>query len=158
MSQVDCPSRLKDKLDKSKYPYASVVGSFMYALICTRPDLAYVVGVLNRFQANPGFTHGEVVKWVMRYLKRTKSYALTYQADKLELIGYSDLDYQGCIDTRKSTFGFIFMLGGGAISWKSKKQDCVTQSTMETEYVAMNLATREVVYLHKFLRSLLVVD
>ncbi|XP_068641849.1 secreted RxLR effector protein 161-like [Aristolochia californica] len=150
MSQVDCPSRLKDKLDKSKYPYA-FVGSFMYALICTRLDLAYAVGVISRFQANPGFTYWEGIKWVMRYLKRKKSYALTYQADKLELIGYFDSDYQGCLDTCKSTFDFIFMFGGGAISWKSKKQDCVAQSTMEAEYVAMNIATREVVYLRKFL-------
>ncbi|XP_068662925.1 secreted RxLR effector protein 161-like [Aristolochia californica] len=151
MSHMDCPSRLKDKLDESKYPYASTVGSFMYALICTRLELAYAVGILSRFQANPSFTDWEGVKWVMCYLKRTKSYALTYQADKLKLVGYSDFDYQGCVDTRKSTSGFIFMFGRGVISWKSKKEDCVAQSTIEAKYVAMNLATREVVYLHKFL-------
>lgn len=61
------------------------------------------------------------MKRVLQYLKRTKSYALTYKADELELVGYADSDYQGCPDTSKSTSGYVFMFGGGAISWKSKK-------------------------------------
>ena len=94
---------------------------------------------------------------MFRYLKCTKSYALTYQADELQLIGYLDFDYQGCLDTRKSTSSFVFMFGGGTISWKSKKRDCVAQSTMEAEYVAINLAVREAMYLQKFLKSLYIV-
>ena len=94
---------------------------------------------------------------MFHYLKCTKSYALTYQTDELQLIGYSDFDYQGCLETQKLTFGFVFMFGGYAISWKSKKQDYVAQSTMEAEYVAINLVAREIVYLQNFLRNLHVV-
>ena len=73
---------------------------------------------------------------------------MTYHGtDDLKLSGFSDFDYQGCLDSRKSTSGFVFMLCGGAIAWKSKKQECVTQSTMEVEYMALNAAAKEAVHL-----------
>ena len=103
-------------------PYASTVGSLMYAQVSTRPDIAFAVGILGRYQSNPGMEHWKAAKRVMRYLQGTKDYKLTYKhSDHLEVIGYSDSDFAGCIDSRKSTSGYIFILAGGAISWRSKK-------------------------------------
>jgi len=98
-------------------PYASVVGNLIYAQVCTKPDIAYDVGVLGRYQSNSHIDHWKAAKKVMRYLQGTKDYMLMYrQIDCLEVIGYSDSNYDGCIDSRKSTSGYIFMLAGGAVS------------------------------------------
>ena len=123
-------------------PYASIVGSIMYAQTCTRPDISFVVGMLGRYQSNPGLDHWKAAKKVLRYLQGTKNHMLIYRrSNQLEVIGYSDSDYAGCIDTRKSTFGYIFLLAGGAISWKSAKQYVIAASTMEAEFVACFEAT-----------------
>ncbi|XP_047339823.1 secreted RxLR effector protein 161-like [Impatiens glandulifera] len=120
-----------------KIPYASTVGSLMYAQVCTRPDIVYIVGVLRRYLSNPGLDHWEAAKRVMRYLKRTRSYMLTYRrSDNLEIIGYSDSDFAGCQDSLRSTSGYVFLLAGGAISWKSSKQGLTASSTMAAEFVA----------------------
>ena len=101
-------------------PYASAVGSLQYAQVCTRPDLAFVTGLLGRFQSNSGMEHWKMVKKVLRYLQDTKGLMLTYRrSESLQLVGYSDSDYAE--DDRKSTSGYIFTLVGGAISWKSSK-------------------------------------
>ncbi|XP_034695764.1 secreted RxLR effector protein 161-like [Vitis riparia] len=93
-----------------KIPYASTVGSIMYAQVYTRPDIAYVVGMLGRYQSNPGIDHWKAVKKVLRYLQETKDYMLTYRrTDNLEIIGYFDSHYAGCKDTRKSTSGKIII-------------------------------------------------
>ncbi|XP_073017954.1 secreted RxLR effector protein 161-like [Primulina eburnea] len=93
--------------------YASAVGSLMYAQVCTRPDIAFVVGMLGRYQSNPVLDHWKAAKKVMRYLQRTKDYMLMFRrTENLEVIDYSDSDYAGCIDLRKSTSGYIFMLAG----------------------------------------------
>ncbi|XP_057965403.1 secreted RxLR effector protein 161-like [Malania oleifera] len=118
-------------------PYAFVVGSLMYAQMCTRPDISFVVGMLDRYQSNPGMIHWKAVKKVLRYLQGTKDYKLMYQRfDHLEVVGYSDSDFTRCVDTRKSTFGYVYLLVRGAISWKSAKQSIVAASTMEVEFVA----------------------
>ena len=98
-------------------PYASAVGSLMYAQVCTRPDIAFVVGMLGRYQSNPGLDHWKAAKKVMRYLQGTKDYMLIYRrTNNLEVVGYSDSDFAGCVDSRKSTSGYIFMLACRAIS------------------------------------------
>ena len=85
-------------------PYAFVVGSLMYAQVCTRPDIGLIVGLLGRYQSNPGLDHWKATKKVMRYLQGTKDYKLTYRhTDQLKVIGYSDSDFAGCVDIRKST-------------------------------------------------------
>ena len=94
--------------------------------------ITYVVGMLGRYQSNPGIDHWKAVKKVLRYLQGTKDYMLTYKrTDNLEIIGYSDSDYAGCKDTRKSTSRYIFMLSNGPISRKSHKQSLIASSTME---------------------------
>ena len=121
-SLKQCPNNDLERIEMQKIPYASAVGSLMYAQVCTRPDIAFVVGVLGRYLSNPGMQHWKAAKCVMRYLKRTKGYMLTYQkSENLEIIGYSDSDFVGCQDSKHSTFGYIFMLAGGAISWKFAK-------------------------------------
>ncbi|XP_047256177.1 secreted RxLR effector protein 161-like [Capsicum annuum] len=99
-----------------------MVGSLMYAQICTRPDISFAVGMLGRYQSNPGMDHWKAAKKVLRYLQETKDHMLTYRrSDNLDAIGYLDSNYADCVDTRKSTFGYLFLLGGGSISWKSAK-------------------------------------
>ena len=100
-----------------KIPYASAVGSLMYAQTCTRSNISFVVGMLGRYQSDPGFEHGKAAKKVMRYLQGTKYYMLTYKrSEQLKVVGYSDSDYGGCLDSLKSTSGFVFMLANGVIS------------------------------------------
>ena len=123
-------------------PYASVVRSLMYAQVCTRPDIAYAVGVLWRYRSNPGMDHWRAAKKVIRYLQGTKDYMLMYrQTDILDVIGYSDADFAGCVDSRKSTSGYIFIMAGGAISWRSVKQTLTATSTMGAEFVSCFEAT-----------------
>ncbi|XP_050920013.1 secreted RxLR effector protein 161-like [Lathyrus oleraceus] len=103
-------------------PYASVVGSLIYAQVCTRPDIAFAFGILGRYQSNPGLDHCKAAKKVLRYLKGIKDYMLMYrQTDNLDVIDYSYSDFAGYVDSRKSTSGYIFMMADGAISWRSTK-------------------------------------
>ncbi|MCQ7056692.1 hypothetical protein M9Y08_18120, partial [Clostridioides difficile] len=135
-------------------PYASAVGSLMYAMLCTRPDICFAVGMVSRYQSNPGKAHWEAVKHILKYLRRTRDYVLVYRANELEPLGYTDSDFQSDRDQSKSTSGFVFTLGGGAIVWRSVKQKCVADSTMEAEYVAASEAAKEAVWLKNFLMDL----
>ena len=91
-----CPKGKLEIQEMKSIPYASAIGSLMYAQVCTRPDIAYIVGVLGRYLSNAGMDHWKAAKRVMRYLKRTKDYMLTYRrSDKFEIIGYSDSDFAG---------------------------------------------------------------
>ena len=115
-------------------PYASAIESLQYAQVCTRPDLAFVTGLLNRYQSNPGIEHWRLIKKVLCYLQGTKGLMLTYRrSDSLHIEGYTDSDYVG--DDRKSTLEYTFTLARGAISWKSSKQTITTSSTMYAEFV-----------------------
>ena len=91
-------------------PYASVVGSLIYVQTCTRPDISFAVGMLGRYQSNHGLDYWKAAKKVLRYLKGTKDHMPTYRrSGHLEVIGYMDSDFAGCVDTRKSTLGiYIF--------------------------------------------------
>ncbi|KAA0051161.1 Retrovirus-related Pol polyprotein from transposon TNT 1-94 [Cucumis melo var. makuwa] len=140
-------------------PYASIVGSLLYAQTCTRPDISFAVGMLGRYQSNLGMDHWKAAKKVLRYLEGTKDYMLTYKrSDHLEVIGYSDSDFAGCVDTRKSTFGYLFLLAEGAISWKSAKQSIIAASIMEAEFVACFEATVHGLWLRNFISGLGIVD
>ena len=152
-----CPKNEYELNQMRSVPYASAVGSLQYAQVCTRPDLAFVTGLLGRFQSNPGVEHWKLVKKVLRYLQGTKSLMLTYKrSDSLQIVGYSDSDYAG--DNRKSTSGYVFTLANGAISWKSKLQTVTTSSTMYAEFVACFEASGQVNWLKKFIPGLRVVD
>jgi hypothetical protein len=103
--------------------YASDVRSLIYAQVCTRPDLAFVTGMLGRYQKNPGKSHWDGVKKALRYLQGTKGLMLTYKKSDAphEIVCYSDSDFVCCLDTEKFTSGYIFTLTNGVISWKSSK-------------------------------------
>jgi hypothetical protein len=140
-------------------PYASAVGSLMYAQVCTRPGIAFGTGMFGRFQKNPSPDHWKGIKKALRYLQGTKGLMLTYRrSDILEIVGYSDSDFAGCKDTEKSTSGYVFLLAGGDISWKSSKQTVTTSSTMYAEFIACYEATGQAMWLKKFVPDLRVVD
>ncbi|XP_039120017.1 secreted RxLR effector protein 161-like [Dioscorea cayenensis subsp. rotundata] len=140
-------------------PYASAIGSLMYAQVCMRPDIAYAVGMLGRYQSNPGIYHWKAAKKVMRYLQGMKEYKLTYRrSNDLEVIGYSDSDYTGCLDSRRSTSSYIFMLASGAISWRSAKQTLVATSTMEAEFVSCFEASSQGIWLRSFISGIRIID
>ncbi|XP_043725534.1 secreted RxLR effector protein 161-like [Telopea speciosissima] len=141
-----CPQNDLERERMKDIPYSSTMGSLMYVMICTRSAISYAVGMLGRYVSNPDMDHWVTAKKVMHYLQGTKDYMLTYRAtNQLEVIGYSDSDFSSCLDSRKSTSGYVFLLAGGAISWKSKKLTCVSTSTMETEFVACFEATSMVI-------------
>jgi hypothetical protein len=116
--KFQCPRNQYEIDDIKAVLYASVVGSLMYAQVCTRPDLAFITGMLGRYQKNPGKLHWDGVKKALRYLQGTKGLMLTYKKSNapLEIVSYSDSDFAGCLDTEKSTSGYIFTLANGVIS------------------------------------------
>jgi hypothetical protein len=153
------PKTEKEKDEMSKVPYRSAVGSLMYLMLCTRPDIAASIGVMSRFLNNPGKQHWEGVKRIIRYVKATKDLKLTFERKiKFDLKGFVDADYAGCIDTSRSTTGWIFLLGGCAISWCSKRQTAVTLSTCEAEYMACGSAVKEALFLREYLMELGIIE
>lgn len=149
-----CPKTSQERERMLKVPYANAIGSLMYAMMCTRPDICYAVGLVSRYQSNPGQKHWIAVKRILAYLKGTADYSLCYQGGNMHLIGYTDADWGGDLDERKSTSGYAFLLSQGAISWSSKKQSCIALSTMEAEFVACSAAVLEAVWLKRFFENL----
>jgi hypothetical protein len=136
-----------------KQQYQALIGCLTYAMMVSRPDLAAAVGVLSQYMSNPGQQHWTGVKRVLRYIKGTVNFGLRFRAadGQVTLSGYSDANWGGCLDDRLSTAGHAFMLGGGCISWRSKKQRSVAKSTTEAELVALSLAAQECIWLRNLL-------
>jgi hypothetical protein len=138
--------------------YRVMVGSLLYLACWTRPDIAFAVSELSRFVSDPGGTHMQAAKRVLRYLKGTKDLGLRYTrplVDSLdELWGCVDSDWAGCADTRKSTTGYVLVLNGAAVSWKSKRQNVVALSSAEAEFMAASSLVQEVIYIRKLLTNL----
>ncbi|GKE42424.1 hypothetical protein Tco_1469708, partial [Tanacetum coccineum] len=134
--------------------YASIIGSLRYATDCTRPDIAYDVGLLCRFTSRPGMEHWDAIERVMRYLKRTMNLRLHYNKFPAVLEGYSDADWNSLSDDSKATSGYIFSIAGGAISWKSKKQTILSQSSMESKIIALATASEEASWLRCLLAEI----
>ena len=149
-----CPCDDKEKEEMSKIPYASAVGSLMYAMVCTRPDIAHSVGVVSRFLANPGKKHWEAVKWILRYLKGTSHHCLCFGNNEIMLEGFADADMAGDVNTRKSTTGYVYTFAGAAVSWVSKLQKVVALSTTEAEYIAATEVCKEMLWMQRFLGEL----
>eukprot|EP00253_Pinus_taeda_P022152 PITA_22152 len=137
LSAEQCPKTQEEEEDMSRVPYASAVCSLMYAMVCTRPNIAHAVGVLSRFMSKPGKEHWTAVKRVFRYLH-----------------GTSDYDWAGDLDQRRSTSGYVFNLLGGAVSWMSKKQSVVALSTTEAEYMAATHTSKEAVWMQRLCSSM----
>ncbi|GJX34540.1 retrovirus-related pol polyprotein from transposon TNT 1-94 [Tanacetum coccineum] len=154
LSSKMSPRSEKERMEISRVPYASAVGSLIFAMICTRPDIAHAVGVMSRYIAEPGKKHWEAVKRILRYIKGTSDVALCYEESGLTVKGYVDSDYAGDLDGSKSTTGYVFTLSGGIVSWVSKLQSVVAMSTTEAEYVAAAQASKEAVWLKMLLEEL----
>jgi hypothetical protein len=137
--------------------YQSAIGALMYPMLGTRPDLAYTVAALGRHSATPGSDHERALDRAFRYLRATSDWQLVFQRGTpggTVLHGFVDADWASDVNDRKSTSGFVFMLGGAAISWSSKKQTSVALSSTEAEYIAAAHATKEVVWLRRLLTEL----
>ena len=131
--------------------YREIVGSLVYAMTCSRPDLAWIVTKLSQHLNNPTEADWITIKHVLRYIKGSLNHKLVFKKSKdgLEAIGYSDSDLASSKEDRKSTTGFCFTLNseGPMISWKSKKQQTVALSSCEAEYMALTAATQEAIFL-----------
>ena len=125
----------QDGEEADKKTYQSLIGSVMFLMLATRPDLAYSISSLSRYNANPKSAHLAAAKRILRYVKGTKEAGLTLGGSSLELKGYADAAFADDDATGRSTCGYVFMLGNGAISWASKRQPLVALSTTEAEYI-----------------------
>ena len=157
LSDDQRPKAYEEENMMRQISYASAMRSLMYAMLCTKLDICYSVGMVNRYQSNPRPKHWQAVKHILKCLWRTRDYMLVYWCEDLIPIGYTDSNFQLDLDFRKSTSGCVFTLGGGAISWKSVKQSSIVDFTMEAEYVAACEVAKEAVWLKKFLYNLGVV-
>ncbi|GLC52651.1 hypothetical protein PLESTB_000653600 [Pleodorina starrii] len=146
----------EERLDRGRYPYSELVGSLLYIAGCTRPDISYAVGVLTRHMANPSMEHWKAAKGVVRYLAGTVDYGIVFGGERVSegMVGFSDADHAGCLDSRRSTTGYVFTVHGGAVSWASKIQRSVAVSTMEAEYMAASEASKEALWLRQLLSDL----
>ena len=150
LSKSQSPSKTKDIIKMKNVPYCKAVGSLMYAAMGTRPDIVFATSTVAQFLDNPGWAHWEAVKRIYHYLKGTRDLVLTYGGDKRGLVGYVDAD--GVLqEHRRAISGYIFMVDGGAVSWSSKKQELVTLSTAEAEYVTQTHAAKEAIWLRQLL-------
>lgn len=160
LSKAQMPTTEEEKRKMASYPYKQLVGALLYLASCTRPDLAYSVGVCARFGSNPGMVHWQALKHTLRYLAGTRKLGLVYNHQPAEGVpqncmhGYVDGDWGGDPDTRRSTSGYIYMSYGGPVSWSSKRQSSVSLSSCESEYYAAAEAAKESVWLIRLLQDL----
>ena len=129
-------------------PFREAVGSLIFLQVVSRPDISFAVNIVARVLDKPSKGHWLLVKRIIRYLKGTLDVGLLYCKDS-EFATYSDADFAGDKETRKSTSGILCKHAGAAITWQSKKQQCVTLSTTEAEYVSATLAAKEIIWLKK---------
>ena len=154
LSKFMCPQTQSEIEEMNRTPYASAIGSIMYGMLCTRPDIAYAVSVTSRYQSNPGPAHWKAVKSILKYLRRTKELFLVYGESELKLEGFTDSSFQSDVDDSRSNSGFIFKLNGGAVCWKSSKQSTTADSVTEAEYIAACDAAKEASWIRKFIQEL----
>lgn len=147
-------TREGEPLDTEEYPYRELIGSLLYLSVCTRPDIAHSVGVLSRFMSNPTTEHWRAATGILKYLAETREFGIVFGNGELDLEGYTDADYAGDIDTRRSTTGYVFTLAGGAICWSSRLQVTVAASTTEAEYMGAASSVKEALWLKKLAREL----
>ena len=160
---ISTPADTHTKLTKSmcseqqpavKFPYREAVGCLMWLSVCSRPDITFHVNQVARFCDDAGKEHVQAVKRIFRYLAGTRDLKLTYGGSSLELMGFCDSDYAGCLDTRRSTAGIILMLNGGPVYWSSKRMKTVAQSSTEAEYMALALASNDIRWHRQLLKEI----
>jgi hypothetical protein len=149
-----CPKTEAEREEMKRYPYAKVVGKVVYAYLVSFTQLGFAIRTLSQFMHNPGKAHWEAAKRVLRYLKGARESCLVLGGTVTGLMGYADSDYASQAD-RHSISGYAFFLGGGAISWSSKRQSVIALSSTEAEYISLANATREAVWLRNLLGDVL---
>ena len=143
-----CPKTKEELAEMEKIPYQQAVGSILYLAQSTRPDLVYAINNVSRFNNNFGKAHWVAVKRILRYLKGSMNLKLVFCKETYNnVIGFSDADWAGEIDQRRSCTGYVYVYQGGAISWNSKMQHTVALSSTEAEYMALSSATQEALWL-----------
>jgi hypothetical protein len=165
LSVQGCPTTQAEQDAMRDVPYRSVVGALLYASLGTRPDLTHSVSEASRFLASPGQVHWAAVKRIMRYVRGSNPRPLVYHAPTVvdvgnympDIVAYSDADWAGDPDTRRSTTGYLVKLDGDLVSWASRRQPTVTTSTAEAEYMAITEATKEVIWLRQLMAEMLAV-
>ncbi|XP_058189255.1 uncharacterized mitochondrial protein AtMg00810-like [Rhododendron vialii] len=144
-------ARDSDGIDVDQTTYRSMIGSLLY-LTASRPDIAFSVGVCARYQASPKESHLSVVKRIIKYVSGTLNYGIWFTHDTTaNLAGYTDADWAGCADDRKSTSGGCFYIGNNLVSWLSKKQNSISLSTAEAEYIAASSGCTQLLWMKQML-------
>ena len=154
LSVAMSPSTNDERQYMAQVPYQSAVGSLMYAMVCTRPDISQAVSIVSRYMHDPGKGHWQAVKWILQYILGTVDAGLVFQQDNSigqHVVGYVDFDYVGDLDKRRSTTGYVVTLGRGLVSWRSTLQSTVALSTTEAEYMAVTEAIKEAIWLQGLL-------
>ncbi|XP_049317560.1 uncharacterized protein LOC125780129 [Bactrocera dorsalis] len=150
--QIGCTSESCGKADVKQYQ--SAIGALMYLAICTRPDILHSVAKLAQRNHNPHKEHESGIKHILRYLSMTEDYKLVYRRTGKQIEGFADADWGSNSLDRKSYTGYVFFLGGSAVSWESKRQSSVALSSTEAEYIALSSAAKEAVYLRRLIAEI----
>jgi hypothetical protein len=158
LSKEMCPKTEKEKEEMTRCPYQNLIGSLMYLSVSTRPDISYAVSCLSQYNTCFGKEHWIAAKRVLRYLKGTRDYGLVYEKNVEDIIGFADADWGANPDDRKSYTGYIFIFANCSVSWEARKQQTVALSSTEAEYMALSDATKEAIYLRRFLKEVLDID
>jgi hypothetical protein len=157
LSSRQCLVTEDEKEYMSHIPYSNVVGNLMYAMICTRPDLAHAVSVVSRFMHDPVKEHWKAIKWILRYLKGTSHFGLLFDKNSVKeigVMGFVDSDFDGDLDKRHSISGYIFSLCGSTVSWRASLQSDTTFSTTEAEYVSATEGVKEAIWMQGLISEL----
>lgn len=156
LSKTQSPKTTSEISAMKNVSYSSAVGSVMYLMVSTRPDIAFTISCLSRYMSDPGPPHWEAMKWLLRYLLCTVNTGICFTkcTKGVSLCGYVDANYAADRDSRKSTISYIFTLCGSCISWKSQLQHIVALSTTESEYVAITECFKEAIWLKGILSEI----
>ena len=157
LSDKDCPGTDEERAKMRNVPYRELIGALIWLSIVSRPDISFAATHLARFNANPGKTHWNSAKRVLRYLKGSRGRQLTLginSGNPNELTAYSDSDWGRDIDSRRSISGYVFLLGDSVIAWSSKQQSTVAASATEGEYMSGSYATRQGLWLRRLLTEI----
>ncbi|KAL0286258.1 UNVERIFIED_CONTAM: Retrovirus-related Pol polyprotein from transposon TNT 1-94 [Sesamum angustifolium] len=156
LSKEQCPKTEEEKEKMKNIPYSNAIGSIMFLMVCTRPDIAYSISCLSRYMSNAGLPHWEALKWLLRFLNGSANRGLMFSkcAKGVELTGYVDSNYANDRDSRRSTTSYIFTLCGSCITWKSQLQQIVALSTTEAEYIAATEAFKEALWLEGIVKEI----
>jgi hypothetical protein len=153
-----CPLEPDEQERMRTIPYDSAIGSIMYAILCTCPDVSYALSATSRYQSNYGAAHWTIVKNILMCLRRTKKVLLVFGGEEeLHIKGYNDASFQTDVDDSKSQSGFVFCVKWGAVSWKSSKHDTIAYLMTEADYIIVSEAAKEAVWIRNFVSELGVV-